>query len=182
MIDLQKASKGDKEAFDEIVFSYNEKAIKIASIYLRHDFADVVQDVWVKILEKRHLLSDVENFDNWLFLVDRNMCFNHLKTEKKKRMKFGLPLHENIEYIDTQVSYPNLLDKVIRDESIELIRSIIRNIPEAYSLPLIMRYAKDMPLAEIAETLNLPLSTIKWRIHAGKLQIKKEFLKGDYYD
>ena len=91
-------------------------------------------------------------------------------------------MYENIDYIDTQISYPNLLDKIIRDESIEFIRAILKKLSEAYSLPLIMCYSKEMTLAEISKTLNLPLSTVKWRIHAGKLQIKKEFKKGGFYE
>jgi len=182
MINLIKASQGDKEAFDEIVFIYNEKAAKIASIYVGNNYDDVVQDVWVKILEKRHLLSNVEDFDNWLFLVVRNTCFNYLKIEKRRRNNFDLPLYENIDYIDNQISYPNLLDKIIQDETIEFMRSIIKSLPEAYSLPLIMHYSKEMTLAEISKVLNLPLSTVKWRIHAAKIQIKKEYKKGGYYD
>ncbi|MCL2512466.1 MAG: RNA polymerase sigma factor [Oscillospiraceae bacterium] len=182
MIDLIKASQGDKEAFDEIVHLYNEKVVQIASIYIGNNFADVVQDVWVKILDKCHLLSHVENFDNWLFLVVRNTCFDYLKIEKKKRNNFDLPLYENIDYIDSQISYPNLLDKIIRDESFDFIRSTIEGLSEIYSLPLIMHYSKEMTLAEISQALNLPLSTVKWRIHAAKIQIKKEFKKGGYYD
>ena len=177
MIDLIKASQGDKEALDEIVNLYNEKVIKIANIYVGNNYEDIVQNVWVKILDKRHLLAGVENFDNWLFLVVRNECFNYLKEERKRRSSYQLPLHENIEYIDNQVSYPDILDKIIRNESDDIIRSIIEGLSELYSLPIIMRYIKEMTLDEIAKTLNLPLSTVKWRLHAGKLQIKKEISK-----
>ena len=177
MIDLFKASKGDKEALGEIVNLYNEKVIKIATIYVKNNYEDVVQDIWVNILEKRHLLADVENFDNWLFLVIRNMCFNYLKVEKNRRSKYELTLYENIEYIDNQISYPDILDYIIRNESNDIIRSIIEGLSELYSLPIIMRYIKEMTIEEIAKTLNLPLSTVKWRLHAGKLQIKKEISK-----
>ena len=182
MIDLEKAAQGDKKAFDDIIALYNEKVIKIASIYVGDNFADVAQDVWIKIFEKKHLLSNVKNFDNWLFLVVRNTSFNYMKTEKRKRKHFGLPLHENINYVDSQVSYPNLLDKIIRDESIEVVRSIVKNLPEAYSLPLLMHYSKGMTVPEISKALNLPVLTVKWRIHAGKLQIKKEYKKGGCYE
>lgn len=177
MIDLIKASQGDREALDEIVCLYNEKAIKIASIYVRNDYEDVVQNVWVKILEKRHLLANVENFDNWLFLVVRNACFNYLKVERRRRNNYELTLDENIEYADNQISYPDILDEIIRNESDDMIRSIIQGLSESYSLPIIMRHIKEMTLEEISKTLNLPLSTVKWRLHAGKLQIKNEILK-----
>ena len=181
MIDLIKASEGNKEALDEIVNLYNEKAIKIASIYVGNDFEDIVQDVWLKILDKCHLLANVENFDNWLFLVVRNTCFNYLKIAKKRNATTNLTLHEDIEYIDNQISYPDILDKIIKSESNDIIRSIIEGLPELYSLPIIMRYIKEMTLDEMAKTLNLPLSTVKWRIHAGKLQIKKEISRGEYF-
>ncbi|MCL2445271.1 MAG: RNA polymerase sigma factor [Oscillospiraceae bacterium] len=176
MIDLIGASQGNKAAFEEIVAIYNEKVKKIAGIYVGNNADDVAQDVWVKILNKRHLLSRVDNFDNWLFLVVRNTCFNHLKIEKRRRHHFGLPLHDNIGYTD------NLLDEMVRDESIEALRAAINNLSQAYSLPLLMHYSKEMTLADISNALNLPLSTVKWRIHAGKLQIKNEFRKGGYDD
>jgi RNA polymerase sigma-70 factor (ECF subfamily) len=177
MIDLAKASEGDKEALDEIVNLYNEKVITIASIYVGNDYEDVVQNVWVKILDKRHLLAGVENFDNWLFLVVRNACFDYLKVEKKRRKNYELALYENIDYIDNQLSYPDILETIIRNESDEIISSVIEGLSELYSLPIVMRYIKEMTLEEISKTLNLPLSTVKWRLHAGKLQIKKEILK-----
>jgi RNA polymerase sigma-70 factor (ECF subfamily) len=177
MIDLIKASQGNKEALDNIVHLYNEKVIKIASIYIGNNYEVVVQDIWLKILDKRHLLANVENFDNWLFLVVRNTCFDYLKIEKKQRNHHTLTLHENIEYIDAQISYPDILDKIIRKEYNDTIRSIIEGLSEIYSLPIIMRYMKEMTLEETAKTLNLPVSTVKWRLHAGKLQIKNEIVK-----
>jgi len=178
MTDLLKASQGDKEAFDKIVATYNDKAKKIASIYAGDHYEDITQDVWLKIYDKRHLLADVENFDNWLFLVVRNACFNFLKIEKRRRNKFGHPLHESMNYAYSKISYPNMLDMIIRDEAINRLREIMKKLPEAYSLPLILYYAKGLTAPEISKVLNLPLSTVKWRIHSGKLQIKKEYIKG----
>ena len=177
MIDLIKASQGDKEALDELVRLYNEQVVKTARIYINGNVDDIVQDIWLKIIDKKHLLASVENFDNWLFLVVRNACFNYLKLEKKKRRNYELTLYENIDYTDNQVSYPYILDKIIKEESNETIRSIIGDLAEAYSLPIIMRYINEMSLEEISKTLNLPLSTVKWRLHAGKLQIKNEIVK-----
>ena len=177
MIDLIKASQGDKEALEALVITYNEKAKKIAGIYLGNDFEDIVQDVWLKITEKRHLLSSVENFDNWLFLVVRNACFNYLKVERKRRNNYAIQLHENINYVDNHICYPDILEKFINDESSDMLRSIIEDLGELYSLPIVMRYTKQMSLDEISKTLNLPLSTVKWRLHAGKLQIKNEIVR-----
>ena len=179
MTDLIKASQGNQQAFDNIVAEYNGKALKIAGIYVAEHCEDIVQDVWIKILDKRHLLGDIENFENWLFFVVRNACFNFLKVEKRRRNNFSAALHENIS--DSGVNYYEMLDKIIRDENTERLRKIMKNLPEMYSLPLLMQYAKGMTLAEIANMLNLPLSTVKWRIHSGKLQIKKEYLKGGHF-
>jgi RNA polymerase sigma-70 factor (ECF subfamily) len=177
MIDLIKASQGNKEALDKIVLEYNEKVIKIASIYMGNDYADIVQDIWVKILDKKHLLARVKNFDNWLFLVVRNSCFNCLKVEKNKRKNYKLTSYDDFEYPENNIQYPDILNKIIRDENENAIRSIILGLNELYSLPIIMRYVKGMTLEEISKILNLPLSTVKWRLNAGKLQIKKEVLK-----
>jgi len=177
MIDLIKASQGDKEAFDKIILEYNEKVITIASIYMGNDYADVVQDIWVKIFRKKHLLVDVKNFDNWLFLVVRNSCFNQLKLERERRKEYELSLYDDFEYNENNIHYPDILDKIIRDEKTDEIRFIIHGLKEIYSLPIIMRYIKGMTLEEISKILDLSLSTVKWRLNAGKLNIKKEIIK-----
>jgi len=171
----------DNQSFDALVTAHNANAIKIASIYVGEHCEDIVQDVWLKLLDKQHLLERVENFENWLFFVVRNACFNFLKIEKRKRNTFGQPLHENIKS-NYNIDYDCMLDKIIRDEDIARLRKTIKNLPEAYSLPLIMYYSKGMTAPEIAKVLNLPLSTVKWRLHTGKQKIKKEYLKGGHYN
>lgn len=176
MTTLIKASQGDDTAFAEIVSTYNAKAAKIASIYVGNNSEDIVQDVWEKILNKRQLLAEVENFENWLFLVVRNTCFNYLKVEKRRQANVSLSLHDNISFAESD-PYSNLLEMIVSKETTERVRALIESLPEMYSLPLIMSYAKGMKLAEISETLNLPLSTVKWRIRAAKLKIKQEYVK-----
>ena len=180
MIDLIKASNGDREALDEIVCLYNAKALKIAGIYVGKNNEDVVQDVWERIIAKKHLLAGVENFDNWLFLVMRNACFDFMKIEKKERRNYELTLLDEIDYTNYEYSYPDILDKIIREKSNEMVRSVINKLPEIYSLPIIMRYVKELTTEEISKMLDLPPSTVKWRLHAGKLKIKSEIVKGKF--
>ena len=114
MIDLLKASQGDREALEKIVAEYGEKAKRIASIYLGNDHEDIVQDVWLKIMDKCHLLSTVQNFDNWLFLVVRNACFNYLKAEGKHKANCSLQLPENNGWIDDDI----VVELNVQDETI----------------------------------------------------------------
>ncbi|MCL2665166.1 MAG: hypothetical protein FWE82_06100 [Defluviitaleaceae bacterium] len=86
-------------------------------------------------------------------------------------------LNEGEFFAGGQSGCPDPLDKIICGESAAALRKAVGALPEAYSLPLVMRHYKGMSLQEISNTLDLPLSTVKWRIHAAKIKIREALRK-----
>ncbi len=79
----------DEEAFTEIVNRYEDKIYRIA-LRITHnpsDAEDVLQDVFVTLIEKLDTFHEESKFSTWLYRVAANSSFVHLRTEKRRRMK-----------------------------------------------------------------------------------------------
>ena len=68
MADYEKTIRGGQEELDVFAEKYYGNVKRTVSLYVGKDCDDIAQTVWVKIIEKRHLLANVSNIDNWLFM------------------------------------------------------------------------------------------------------------------
>lgn len=65
-------------------------------------------------------------------------------------------------------------------EDIRLTRQLVNGLDEKYRMPIILHYSAYMPLAEIATFLDIPLGTVKSRLHTGRKQIEKGLIQHGY--
>lgn len=66
-----------------MVERFNKNMITVAEIYVRQEAEDIVQNVWVRIYERREILRTVQNIENWLFYVVKHHCIDFLRKNKK---------------------------------------------------------------------------------------------------
>ncbi len=78
---LIRIGDGDKKSFSVFFRKYYEKLIKIALLYVRgySNAEDIVSDVFVKILKRKHQLHKIDRLDGYLFLMVKNQCLDFLK-------------------------------------------------------------------------------------------------------
>lgn len=186
---LEQARGGDNEAYRYLIEYYSPKLKSIGRHYLNSyfDIDDVVQEVWIKIYENFYALRDPTKFPNWIGKIMRYHCLKKLKKESRNIDRTIMPsielTHELTEILIDNES--DITDYVERKELRQVINKILKAMPEIYSLPLRLYYIEDLKLKEIEEILDLPNSTIKWRLYQGRAIFKKNIgnkLKGYYYN
>jgi RNA polymerase sigma-70 factor (ECF subfamily) len=178
---MNKAAEGEKEAFERIILLLTPKLIKVVRYYTDQPPEDILQEIWLKIWEKVSVLADRESPEYWFYTVVRHHCYDAgRRTQTKKRRCQGFSLDDDkygdyFEMVEGALAdYDDPENLTIRKETAEFIRRNIDRLQEIYSLPIYLYYFNDMPLAEIAETLGVPVSTVKWRLYAGRQLLKKE--------
>ena len=79
---------GDEDAFSFLYKHYWEKVYGFTRLYLvsSEDIAEVVQEVFIKLWEARHLIDEEQPFEGFLFIITRNMIFNY--SRKKLNYSF----------------------------------------------------------------------------------------------
>ncbi len=127
---------------------------------------DLVQEVFIKVHTKIATLQNVERLKSWLFTIANNTVLDHFKSSKKEVNT----KEDTIEIIDEETH-------LLKEHSEEdCLYGIVTKLPKKYRDPLFMSDIKGMKQALIAETLRLPLSTIKSQIQRARKMIAQGYI------
>lgn len=132
------------------------------------DAEDLVQDTMVKALRFYESFQEGTNIRGWLFVIMRNTFINdYRKTVKKQEL---ITQTDEISSQDLMVSASS--NQATGGFVMDDIKKALTSLPESYSVPFI-RYFEGHKYHEIAEALNIPLGTVKTRIHIAREMLKK---------
>ena len=131
------------------------------------DANDLVQDTLVKAFTNREKYSDGTNLKAWLFTIMKNTFITQY--QRMVRRNTFIDTTENLHYINSSDSIQlNGAEQSFMNEDITLA---LRHTEEMYRVPFLM-YFEGFKYHEIAEELNLPIGTVKNRIHIARKTLK----------
>lgn len=180
----------DERAFNELVGRYANKIYGTALRITRNPSAaeDVLQEVFIILVEKLHTFSSEYKFSTWLYSVTANASFSHLRSEKKHRNSVSFE-----EYLssaesgagagaDLRSRVPGSDDALSTREWMEKIERAVSELPASYRAVFHLRDVEGLSNVEVAEILNLTLPNVKSRIHRARLVLRDKLsgYTGDY--
>lgn len=168
---VERAKKGDSEAFQMLINKEKEKMYRMAYMYMRNedDALEVFQESLYKALDSINTLKNNDFFSTWLIKILINTAIAALK--KKQKM---VP-------IDNQILNQMVNNDYIQiEEHIDLLQAMDK-IEEKYKTVLLLRFYQDYTVKQIAIFLECPEGTVKTNIRRG-LEILSTKLKGVYFD
>lgn len=166
---LYRLKKGDKEAFNTIYQQYSPKVYNTV-LYLLNDSdvaADVVQELFLTIWEKRNNIQPELNFEAYLSIIARNLTYQYIKKAFHKSQIF--------EEIDNpQLISTSIIEETIEADSLkEYIFNIISSFPEMRRKVFIMSRFEKLTHAEIAKKLSLSERTVEAHIYQALKELHK---------
>ncbi|WHY86507.1 RNA polymerase sigma factor SigW [Neobacillus novalis] len=175
---IKQVIKGDQDAFGEIVEIYKNSVYQLCFRMLgnRHEAEDMAQEAFIRAYVNIHTFNQDFKFSTWLFRIATNLCIDRIR---KKKPDY---------YLDAEVAgtegltmYSQIPDKTPLPEneveSLELHETIqkeILKLPEKYRSAIVLKYIEELSLNEISEILDLPLGTVKTRIHRGREALRQQ--------
>jgi RNA polymerase sigma-70 factor (ECF subfamily) len=152
-----RARKGDHDAFAELAGAAISRLDSAAWLILRdpEQAADAVQNALVRAWRDLPTLRDPDRFDAWLHRLLVRSCIDEARRLRRHRIDFQL----------TPLDGPTVADHVstIADRD-QLERGFLRREPEMRAV-IVLHHFLDLPLADVAATLGIPLGTAKSRLH-----------------
>ena len=147
----------DKDFFVKEIEAHSGMLYRVAYTILRNDDAckDALQDTALKAWENRGTLKELRYFRTWITRILINTCYD---TQRKRRRMVSI---EDVP--EPQVAAPDIS-----------LAMALQSLPEKLRLPLVLYYSEGLTYAEIAQTLRLPMATVRGRIHRAKGQLRKE--------
>ncbi|MCK2020701.1 RNA polymerase sigma factor SigW [Peribacillus frigoritolerans] len=175
---INQVLKGDHNAFGEIVEIYKDKVFQICFRMLgnRQEAEDLAQEAFVRAYVNIRSFNITMKFSTWLYRIATNLCIDRLRKKKPDC------------YLDAEVAGTeglNMYSQIASDmakpeeevESLELQETIqveIMKLPEKYRSVIVLKYIEELSLKEISEILDLPVGTVKTRIHRGREALRKQ--------
>lgn len=169
---FRRIADGDAAAFAEFFNRYFDQLYGIIYKYTkRHTEAeDIVQSVFIKAWEKRHLFREMENPMNWFFITARNEYFDFFRKARKSR--------EYRQYLAEAFSEADLSPETIfaSKEATEIYHEAIANLPEKQRQAYLLSREQELTYEEIARHMNVEKSTVKEHIARAIKSIRAFFL------
>ncbi len=136
----------------------------------REDAMDLVQETSYKALKNRKRLHSNEHIRAWLYTILKNTYINYLRSSQYRQLVYDTD--ELNSYSDHQEGQSGFVpDEILLKK--ELLE-IVGLLPGVYEKPIRMMLS-GYSYKEISQKMNIPIGTVKSRIHLGKKKIKKVY-------
>ncbi|RYG43025.1 sigma-70 family RNA polymerase sigma factor [bacterium] len=162
---VRAAQGGDLAAFDRLVRRYRTAATLTAqSVLLNRERADdAVQDAFIAAYKALPQLADPDRFGSWIGAIVRHRAFRIRAGERTPH----LPIDDFI------LSYvPSIQKDLEAEEDRTEVRCALGRLPEELRTVVGLYYLNDWSVASIADYTGLPKTTVKWRLHTGRGQLR----------
>ncbi|WP_409343382.1 RNA polymerase sigma factor SigW [Paenibacillus sp. MBLB4367] len=181
---LAKLSRnGDRRAFAELVDMYKDKLYHLAYRMLSqaHEAEDIVQETFLRVYTNLERYDENQKFSTWIYRIATNLCIDRLRKRKANySLDAEMPDGEGSDWyslLPSDEATPE--SELILSETQHNIRKAIDSLPEKYKSVVILRYLHDMSLQEIGDVLDMPVTTVKTRVHRGREFLRKK-LENEY--
>lgn len=165
---LNRIREGDEGAFNKLYTLFKEPAIRFCNSIIKDidESENLIQEVFIKIWDKRLGINPELNFNSYLFTIIRNRVFDYLK-EVKKNEFVKERYWQNI--VDYQKSEPEL-----KEERITEIKKALGELTEKRRKIIQLNYEEGKSYEEIATLMNISKNTVKNQLVKAKQIIRAQ--------
>jgi RNA polymerase sigma-70 factor (ECF subfamily) len=166
-------SLGDADKFGVLMERYQAKLLRYGKKFLvdKDNIEDVVQDVFVKTYTNIKSFDVTQKFSPWIYRIAHNTFINAIKKSSLN------PLY--LFDFDTLLSHTVVEDPVEKEREQKEIKEFIDkglgSIEDKYREILVLYYIEEFSYKEIADILQIPISTVGVRIMRAKNVLKEKY-------
>ena len=124
---------------------------------------DLFQQTWVRVMESIRRYDARRSFEAWLFAVAHNLAIDYLRKSRPESLDEMLPSGQ-MRGDGLAATGPDPLDSLLEWERAEAVAAALRHLPAIHREVLTLRFEEDMKLEQMAEVVQVPLSTVKSRL------------------
>ena len=189
---LAQYTDGDQRAFAELIRRYQQELFAFLCRFVADAAADdLFQETFLQVHRNAGTFDADRRFRPWLFTIAANKARDHLRSVgRRTTQSLDSPASQNrdegaatfLDLMDSGMAPPPV--EIQRAEHIAAVQEVLAAMPVHYREVLVMSYFHGFAYKDMAEMLEIPLGTVKSRLHAAlaafaKLYKQKEHLPDD---
>ncbi len=176
---VTQVKKGDQEAFEGIVDLFKDKIYRhcYRMVGNGHEAEDLAQETFLRAYRNISKYNSEYKFSTWIFRIATNLCIDRLRKKKPDYyLDAEVPGTDGATMYSQLSSEEPLPEEVVTEnEEWNELQSEIMKLPEKYRTAILLKYVEDLSLEEISKIMDIPVPTVKTRIHRGREALKKVF-------
>jgi RNA polymerase sigma-70 factor (ECF subfamily) len=164
---LRKAQRGDERAFSLILRAYETPVFNYVLRLVGGDRSlaeDLTQEVFLRVYQGLPKFSLRSKFTTWLFQVTKNRVLDELRaSERRPRALVAIDDIAPLEVMDAPIE---------RLEEIDALWTAVELLSTDLKMALLLRDVVGLSYTEIADSLEVTLATVKWRIYKAREEVQ----------
>jgi RNA polymerase sigma-70 factor (ECF subfamily) len=184
--DTQQIARGlrqrDIAMLHALVEQYQYRLVRYL-IYLlgkRDDVDDLVQETWLRVLERGRSYDGHLRFEPWLFAIARNLGIDHMRKRRMISLDSTGDADDDIEPRSVVSNAPSPFAVAARTEDALRLAKSLHVLEPIYREALVLRFQEELSLQEMATVVGVPVSTVSSRIYRGLAALRSELDGGEH--
>ena len=159
-------AKQFREAFAILLPRYRDKVFRLIFSMLRDRAMaeDTTQDVFLRIWRALPGFAGQSQLSTWIYAISKNACLSELR---KRRPQVSLDTDEDEQSAEVR----GLACEDADDSATVSVGQLLDQLPERYRQAVVLFYMEDKSYEQTAESLGLPLGTVKALLHRARKRL-----------
>jgi RNA polymerase sigma-70 factor (ECF subfamily) len=179
---IRSASAGDREAFKNLVNNYQTGVYRVCLgfVHTTADAEDLTQEVFIEVFRSLVKFRGDSEFSTWLYRIAVNKSLNYLRVKSRNNIislfDFRTPANPVLNHdpaAGDDSSPDNVLIKADREKA---IKDALNRLPGTQKTAFVLSRYDDLPNAEIAEIMQLSISSVESLLFRAKRNLRKILL------
>jgi RNA polymerase sigma-70 factor (ECF subfamily) len=179
---IDAATAGDREAMDTLLRAHYDRIFAVCRRITGNeaDAADAAQEALMAVVRGLSKFDGRSSFSTWVYRIATNASLDELRRRRRRPVladTSDMPIDH-----DPHLADPDGERGIDRVADREQLGQALRQVPEDFRVPLVLRDVADLDYAEIADTLDIPVGTVKSRIARGRAALAQIVRAGNQTD
>jgi RNA polymerase sigma-70 factor, ECF subfamily len=176
------AAGGDRHAMDLLLRAHYDRIFAVCRRITGTDAdaADAAQEAAIAIVRGLGKFDGRSSFSTWVYRIATNASLDELRRRRRRPVlaeASDLPADH-----DTRQADPDSARSIDLVADRDHLEQALRQVPEEFRVPLVLRDVGDLDYSEIADTLHIPVGTVKSRIARGRAALAQIVRSGNQTD
>jgi len=185
---MKNFQNGDSKAFNTLLDRYGSRILFFIMKKLsmpKPQAEDLLQEIFIKVIEKRNSYDSNKKFSTWLYTVANNRCIDHLRVESNKTTS---SLDKEILHSTNGTTHMELIksrdrnpDEKTYDREIKVyLNKALNDLKDNLKEVFLLREIEGLSLNEISDITGTPLNTVKTRLRTAYINLRLYFIENGY--
>jgi RNA polymerase sigma-70 factor, ECF subfamily len=179
---MARVAKDDEEAFETLVNRHQTLVLNLVYRFVgdRTQAKDLAQEVFLRVWQAAGSYKPEAKFTTWIYRITSNLCFNELKSSRRKKwFQFLRPdaEHETGTEEDLPDHSPSPEDLLLAKERSLQVTEALQSLPENQRMAIILKRYEDLSYEEIARILTCSVSAVESLLVRAKRTLQEKLRK-----